>query len=983
MTDATPVAMSASAGKVALVSTTTPLGCNGGSTPCSPAALAAIVDLVGYGGADFFEGAGPAPALSNTTAAHRGDLGCRDTDANGSDFAAAAPAPRNTAAPVHVCGGDAPPAVASRSPAAGAVDVPVDANIHIEFSEPVDVAGNWYAISCAASGAHPATVSGGPTTFSLDPQVDLGQGETCTVTVVAAQVTDQDTADPPDAMAADDAWTFTTVAAPARIHDIQGAAHLSPLSGRVVSAVPGVVTARRSNGYYLQDPDPDADESTSEGVFVFTSSAPAVSVGDAVTVSGRVSEFRPGGASSANLTTTEITAPATTVLSAGNQLPAPVIIGAAGRVPPGRTIEDDAAGDAETGGTFDPANDGLDFYESLEGMRVQLNNAVASGPTNSFGETSVLGDDGASASLRTARGGILLRPDDANPERLITADDIVPTAAVNVGDHFAAPLVGVLDYNFGNFMLELTGTPSAVHDGVTPETTPAPAAHELTVSTFNVENLDPADPPSKFTRLAGLIVDNLRSPDVLTVEEVQDDDGPVDDGVVTAGVTLARLIAAIRDAGGPEYRYRQIDPVNDRDGGEPGGNIRQVFLFRTDRGLSFVDRPGGGSTTATTVVAGSGGPELSASPGRLDPASTAFSSSRKPLAGEFLFQGHHLFVIGNHLNSKGGDQPLFGRFQPPARGSEVQRRAQVQVIHDFVGSILALDPSAGVIVDGDLNDFEFSEAVSVLKGAGLHDLIETLPEPERYSYVFEGNSQTLDHVLVSGALAARPTVLDAVHVNAEFADQASDHDPSVARITLDDPPAVAAGGPYTVGEGGSVALHASGSDPEGGALAFAWDLDNDGSFETAGRDAVFSAAGIDGPATRTVAVRATDDGGQSAVAEVAVAVTNVAPAVATPVVLPEPSRRGMPAIATAAFSDPSPSDAPFTCAVDYGDGSGPRPGIVLASVCAGPPHVYVRTGTFVVTVLVTDADGGTGTGTTSHAVLRPGSGARTVDGPLS
>jgi uncharacterized protein len=858
----------------------------------------------------------------------------------------------------------------ARAPAPGAADVPVGSDVTITFSEPVDVTGAWYTIACATSGAHAATATGGPGTFTLDPAADFARSERCTVTVLAAGVTDQDTADPPDRMAADDGWSFTTVAAAARIHEIQGAGHSSPLNGQLVSAVPGIVTAKRSNGYYLQDPDPDASDATSEGIFVFTSSAPTVSVGDSVTVSGRVSEFRPGGASSANLTTTEIVAPATTVLSSGNALPAPVVIGAGGRLPPSEVIEDDATGDVETGGTFDPATDGIDFYESLEGMRVEVEDAVASGPTNSFGETPVLGDDGASASLRTPRGGILLRPGDANPERLVTADDIVPTATVNVGDHFAGPLVGVLDYAFGNFMVELTGTPAAVHDGVTPETTAASGPHQLAIGTFNVENLDPSDPPSKFARLASLIVHNLQSPDLLTVEEVQDDDGPVDDGVVTAGVTLSTLVSAIRDAGGPSYQYRLLDPVNDQDGGEPGGNIRQVFLFRTDRGLSFADRPGGGSTTATTVVSGPDGPELSASPGRVDPANPAFAASRKPLAGEFLFQGHHLFVVGNHLVAKLGDQPLFGRFQPPAQCSEAQRTAQTRVVRDFVASILAADPGANVVVDGDLNDFEYSDSVNELKGAGLDDLIETLPQPERYSFVFEGNSQALDHVLVSGALFARPTALDVVHVNAEFADQASDHDPSLATITLDDPPSASAGGPYTAGEGGSVAVGAAGADPEGGPLSFAWDLDGDGAFEASGREAVFSAAGVDGPATREIAVRATDDGGQSAVARVAVSITNVPPAVGTPKVSPEPSRRGQPAVAIAPFTDPAPHDQPFTCTVDYGDGTGPQSAIVLGGFCVGLAHAYASTGTFTVTVGVTDKDSGTGTSATVHAVVR-------------
>ena len=208
-------------------------------------------------------------------------------------------------------------------------------------------------------------------------------------------------------------------------------------------------------------------------VFVFTSSTPAVAVGDAVHVNARVQEFRPGGATNANLTTTELGgSPTFSVLSTGNPLPAAVVVGTGGRIPPNTVIEDDAPGNVETSGVFDPSSDGLDFWESLEGMRVQLNNPVAVGPTNTgFGETQVVGDNGANASVRTPRGGVLLRPTDWNPERVVLDDALASVPAVNVGDHYLGGVTGVLDYNFGNFFLEVTTSPVAVHDGVAPEFT--------------------------------------------------------------------------------------------------------------------------------------------------------------------------------------------------------------------------------------------------------------------------------------------------------------------------------------------------------------------------------------------------------------------------------------------------------------------------------------------------------------------------------
>jgi uncharacterized protein len=255
--------------------------------------------------------------------------------------------------------------------------------------------------------------------------------------------------------------------------------------------------------------------------------------------------------------------------------------------------------------------------------------------------------------------------------------------------------------------------------------------------------------------------------------------------VTDASVTWNTLIAAIQAAGGPTYEFRQIDPVDDQDGGEPGGNIRVGFLFRADRGVEFIDRPGGGSMTPTTVVAHPSGPRLSSSPGRVDPLNPAYESSRKPLVGEFRMRGKKVFVVALHLSSKGGDQPLFGRFQPPARSSEVDRHAQARSVNDFADEIFAVDPQANVIVLGDVNDFDFSETVQILEGGVLTTLMDTLPAAERYSYVFEGNSQVLDQILVSNNLLGNfPIDYDPVHVNSEFADQASDHDPQVARINL-------------------------------------------------------------------------------------------------------------------------------------------------------------------------------------------------------
>ena len=319
----------------------------------------------------------------------------------------------------HIVSTDAAPQVSSTTPTAGATGVAVNADITVTFSEPVTTSGSWFSISCTTSGAHAAAASGGPLTFTLNPSSDFVQDETCTVTIVGAQVSDNDVDDPPDTMSGNVVWSFTTVGPPARIHDIQGAAHRSPLEGHAVSSVPGIVTAKVSNGFFFEDPNPDSNSATSEGMFVFgTPAADAVAVGDAVEVAGFVTEFRPGGATGNNLTQTEISSPEVDVLSSGNALPGPGLIGKGGRIPPDEIIDNDSTGDAEVSGVFDPAQDGLDFYESFESMRVRVNKAWVVGPTNDFGEIPIVGDTADRAGIMTTRGGVVIRPNDFNPERI-------------------------------------------------------------------------------------------------------------------------------------------------------------------------------------------------------------------------------------------------------------------------------------------------------------------------------------------------------------------------------------------------------------------------------------------------------------------------------------------------------------------------------------------------------------------------------------
>ncbi|GAA0440822.1 endonuclease/exonuclease/phosphatase family protein [Streptomyces olivaceiscleroticus] len=577
----------------------------------------------------------------------------------------------------------------------------------------------------------------------------------------------------------------SAAAAEARIHDIQGTTRISPLAGKQVTGVPGVVTAVRAfgsaRGFWFQDPHPDRDAATSEAIFVFTGKeTPDVAVGDAVDVTGTVSEYYPGGKDAGLQSVTEITGAKWTVTSAKNRLPAAFRLNPASV--PNRYAPSNGGKDIEPL-KLRPGSYALDRYESLEGMRVAVSDAPVVGPTNTYHELWVTAEP---KHHRTARGGTLYSSyADPNAGRL-KVTSLIPFAerpfpVADVGDALQGTTAGPLDYdNFGGYTIEATDLGDLADHGPQRETTRKQSADELSVATYNVENLSPKTAQAKFDRLAEALVKNLAAPDVVALEEVQDDNGPTDNGVVTAGATLKKLTDAIAKAGGPAYKWAQIDPVNDQDGGQPGGNIRVAFLYNPDR-VSFTDIPGGDATTPVKVEKKNGHAALSVSPGRIDPANAAWKDSRKPLAGQFSFRGKPVFVVANHFNSKGGDQGLDSRFQPPARTSETQRTAQAEAVHGFVADVLAADPKAAVIVAGDLNDYQFSPALKKLTAGGvLTDQVNRLPKAERYGYVYNGNSQALDHMLTSPALTR--TDYDIVHLNAEFADQASDHDPQVLRV---------------------------------------------------------------------------------------------------------------------------------------------------------------------------------------------------------
>ncbi len=627
----------------------------------------------------------------------------------------------------------------------------------------------------------------------------------------------------------------------ATIMEIQGAGHVSPFvlgDGETVAdfftALPansftvtgsqvrtsGIVTAIDSNGFFLQDPTGDDDDATSDAIFVFDTlqnvSGDDIEIGDQVEVIGTVTEFFPGDTDTRNLPLTQLGAvQSVTEIASGQSTPTPIIIGSNGRTPPAENIDDDAFS------TFEPATDGIDFFESLEYMLVTAEDLVAVAGTTRFGEIFAVTDGGTGASGLSDRGTLNISPDDFNPEKIQVDEDSgvfnFDFPDVDAGDGLG-DVTGVVTYDFGNFQIVPTvDFTSNIEDaGLTPDATQIVGnSQALTIATYNVLNLDPNESDGdtdiadgRFDAIAGQIVNNLNTPDIIALQEIQDNSGEDTDGTTAADVTLQTLVDAIVAAGGPQYEFidtpgipAEFVDVDDLDGdgrtddfvspvgGVPGGNIRTAYLYNPNR-VDLVDE------SVETLLDEDGD-------------AFPFFGGRIPLVAEFEFNGESITVVNNHFSSKGGSAPILGIEQPfdarqetetlfeydnlnpdddpseTTNGSLVERLDQSGAVQDFVNG---LDSGSNVVVLGDLNEFEFISPVTQLEtNAGLNNLTDLLDEDERYTFNFQGNSQSLDHILVSDSLLTDAQV-DNVHVNSEFADdgqRASDHDPIVAALRFD------------------------------------------------------------------------------------------------------------------------------------------------------------------------------------------------------
>ncbi len=671
---------------------------------------------------------------------------------------------------------DTPPSVLSTSPADGAANVALDTNIVLTFNENVMVTDPWFTITCTNSGAHAATVSGGAHTYTLDPAVDFVNAETCTVTIIAEHVIDQDEILTP--MAANVTFTFTTVAGITKIHDIQGTTDVSPAVDEI-RTIEGVVTADfqaadQLYGFFVQEEDSDVDANplTSEGLFVYSSNF-AVNVGDVVRVTGTVKEYNG---------LTELTAvSAVEVKASGVSLPAIT--------------------------TLDlpiPAGTSLEPYEGMSVTILETLTAAQNYFQGRYGQVTLSAEGRMyqPTHLYTPGSPEAVALTDENSRRMIVLDDgsskqnpapipyIGLDTTLRAGDTIEN-LTGVLDFG------PISSTSTIRHYRVHPTETvsftrvndrtdqPEPVGGTVKVASFNVLNYFNGDglgggfPTSRgastseeFTRQRNKIINAIRAidADVIGLMEMENDARP--------NSAIEDLVSGLNEAAGAGT-YAFIDT-----GVLGNDEIRVALLYK----------PGTVSPFGSFAVLDSS----------VDPQFQD-DRNRPALAQTFEAAGEKFTVVVNHLKSKGCDEAT-GEDLDQGDGQGCWNKTRTDAAN-VLTNWLNSDPTASGDLDfliiGDLNSYAMEDPITAIKDAGYTNLLSTFKGAEAYSYIFDGLSGYLDHALASPTLAAQASGATEWHINAdepsvidyntEYKPQdlytsepyrASDHDPVVIGLNL-------------------------------------------------------------------------------------------------------------------------------------------------------------------------------------------------------
>ncbi len=617
-----------------------------------------------------------------------------------------------------------------------------------------------------------------------------------------------------------------------KISEIQGISHTSPYFGKTITSR-GIVTAFGSadwypfgNDVYIQTKSSDSDPRTSEGLHVFIQSNNALfDLGDEIEVTGVVYEdIRKNGMGQTSLRDVKdfkiISDPNLPKEEKLKNLPEAILLGEGGRRIPKDRI-------STYGGTLMRkltlnVSDGIDFWESLEGMRVAMDDIQILGFRG--GEEDLIDvSDRFYLNLyvtpksertlmdTTFRSGLLTDPlkDDFNPEitvittnHLSKNDGLVPNDKnasnyiFNVGDEIKGRVEGVMTYQKnvfggGEYAMVLPQPQDAFAKRThRREVTPILERgitrleslndNEITLATFNLENLA-GHQLDRLEVLSVAMANNLKCPDVLNLVEIQDNNGISFREDQNADETLKKLRGYLQSfCIHKDYKYVNIDPFLNAEGGQPGGNIR-ISMFYNAQKLSYEER-NDGSVGNQAIVQEDG--ILSSNPGRIYPNDSVFRNSRRSVIVEFDLikkPGEKLYVIGNHLNSKLGDADVWGNKQPARANSDFERAEMTAKLNEYIRWLETKNPEANIILLGDFNAFPEEGSLIVLtnREKDLKNMLLTLPREKRYTYNFNGNSQAIDSIFVNNKLFNNCAEVEIMNINSDFMGRLSDHDPIV------------------------------------------------------------------------------------------------------------------------------------------------------------------------------------------------------------
>ena len=506
------------------------------------------------------------------------------------------------------------------------------------------------------------------------------------------------------------------------IFDIQSDGAVSPFVNQSVSLSENIVTGVCANGFFMQTPEArsDADPATSDGIFVYTGSEPQVSVGDLVNCSGTVEEF---------YESTQI-----------NQVTDLSVQSSGYRLPPVTDLDESLP-------SPEPGTD--NELECLENMRVRIYDGIICEATDGYGDVRITASDRRSFREQGLPwpGQTDLPVWDGNPEIFELNPD-----GLGLSNHFffsgsvIDSTVGILAYSFGDFQI----WPEAV--SISFEDTLRPVEErndeEMTIATQNCERLfDMNDDPgkddavpdeetylTKLSKLSDHIVTLLKSPDILALQEVEN---------LAVLESLAELIRDEYD--GPEYEAC-LEEGNDIGGIDVGFLISPNFHADSVRQY--------------------------ASDENFEVNTVSYTLHDRPPLALFGYPASHpsfyMAIINLHLRSlsgiDGGDSLRIRE----------KRQAQALSVAQIVQEIQTLHPAWHLVVLGDFNAYEFTDGLVDVLGqitgnpnpAGalfpatdivhpdLTNQVLSIPSFDRYSYVYEGNAQCLDHLLTSENLAS-------------------------------------------------------------------------------------------------------------------------------------------------------------------------------------------------------------------------------------